>query len=283
MWAEHEKEMKKVLFLFLAFYVKTIVARWRKQSSLLPSMEEVCQAINGFVLNKDEEKQSKFEKRIVRYCLLSWTMCLTSVSSSFKNENFKTKEKYIEKGLLTETEYNALIMNTSSQEDGDGWTDQWHIPLGWATLLCNDGAVGEEVYIKKEHKFVAKAILRIQKNLEGIIEHFHNPIPAIMTQAVTIACWVLLICSVVSGQQVDDIERAGEKPLDIFFVLDWPYLHGVVLLLLFGWLRVGMYLQNPFEYDDGFGIDLRKRLDFEIWKASNMISKSNIPASLTTY
>ena len=44
-----------------------------------------------------------------------------------------------------------------------------------------------------------------------------------------------------------------------------------------------MYLQNPFENDDGFGIDLKKRLDFEIWKSSYMISKSSIPSDLTDY
>ena len=123
----------------------------------------------------------------------------------------------------------------------------------------------------------------IQKNLEGIIEHFHNPIPQIMTQAVTIACWVLLICSVVSGQEAQDIQRAGEVPPGFSFIFDLPYLHCVVILLLFAWLRVGMYLQNPFEYDDGFGINLKKRLDFEIWKASYMTSKSYTPASLTHY
>ena len=274
--------MKKVLFLLIGFYVKMIVGRWRKQSSQLPTMEEVCQAINGFVLHKDEEKHSKFQRKILRYCLLSWTMCLTSVSSCFEKE-FKEKQNYIEKGLLTETEYNALTNNNGSQEDGGGWTDKWHIPLSWATLLCNDGAVGEEIYIKKEHKFVSKAILGIQKNLEGIIEHFHNPIPQIMTQAVTIACWVLLICSVVSGQEAQDIQRAGEVPWGFSFIFDLPYLHCVVILLLFAWLRVGMYLQNPFEYDDGFGINLKKRLDFEIWKASYMTSKSYTPASLTNY
>ena len=274
--------MRKVLFLLIGFYVKMIVGRWTKQSSMLPSMEEVCQAINGFVLNDDKEKQSKYERRIVRYCLLSWTMCLTSLSSCFKKE-FNDKDKYIQKGLMTETEYKNLMNNTASQEDGGGWTDQWHVPLAWATLLCNDGAVGQEVYIKKEHKFVCKAILGIQKNLEGIIEHFHNPIPKIMTQAVTVACWVLLICSVVSGQEAKDIDRAGEVTLGISFILDFPYLHWAVILLLFGWLRVGMYLQNPFEYDDGFGIDLKKRLDFEIWKSSYMISKSSIPSDLTDY
>ena len=277
--------MKKVLFLLLGFYVKTIVSRWRKQSSQLPSMEEVSQAINGFVLNKDAEKQGKFQRRIVRYCLLSWTMCLTSLSACFKNDSFQDHKKYIEKGLMTEAEFQALIANTGSQskEGEGGWTDQWHIPLGWATLMCTEGAVGEDVYIKKEHKFITKAIAGIQKKLEGIIEHFHNPIPTIMTQAVTIGCWGFLICSVVSGQQVEDIDRAGEVNFGILWILDWPFLHMVQILLVFGWLRVGMYLQNPFEYDDGFGIDLKKRLEYEIWKSSYMISNSFIPASLTTY
>ena len=45
------------------------------------------------------------------------------------------------------------------------------------------------------------------------------------------------------------------------------------------WRALGYDGQNC----DGFGIDLKKRLDFEIWKSSYMISKSSIPSDLTDY
>jgi hypothetical protein len=276
--------MQKVLCLLLGFYVKTIIGRWRNQTSKLPSLEEVCQAINGFVLHEDETKQGQFKRKIARYCLLSWTMCLTSVSSMFKKE-FEDEEEYMKKGLMTENEFRMLMENTNckNKKGGGGWTDQWHVPLGWATLLANEGAVGEDVYIKKEHKFICKMIGNIQSKLEGIIEHFHNPVPTIMTQAVTVACWGFLICSVVSGQEVEDVKHAGNFPLGISFFTDLPYLHFVKIILLFAWLRVGMYLQNPFEYEDGFGIDLEQRLDVEIWKSSYMMSPKYLPPSLNEY
>ena len=97
-WSGHEKEMQKVLCLLLGFYVKTIIGRWRNQSSKLPSMEEVCGAVNGFVLHKDEGKQAVFKRKIARYCLLSWTMCLTSISSGLKKK-FDDERKYIEKAV----------------------------------------------------------------------------------------------------------------------------------------------------------------------------------------
>ena len=276
--------MKKVLTLLLGFYVKTIIGRWRNQSSKVPSIEDVCQVLNGFVLHKDEGKLGEYKKKIARYCLLSWTMCLTSVSSAFKKD-LNDEIKYIEKGLMTENEFKALMANTSckDKEGADGWTDQWNVPLGWATLLLTEGFVGKDNFIKKEHKFVCKIVGNIQNKLEEIVEHFHNPVPIIMTQAVTVAVWGFLVCSVVSGQEVADVHQAEHIPIGIAFFTNLPYLHCVQICLLFGWLRVAMYLQNPFEYEDGFGVNLNLRLDVEIWKSSYMTSPKFIPASLMSY
>ena len=279
--------MKKVLCFLLAFYVKTIIGRWRTQSSRIPSMEGLCQAINGMAFNKDEGKLGDYKRKIARYCLLSWTMCLTSVSTAFKKE-FNNKDDYINRGLMTENEFKVLVANLSNtlstnETTRDGWTDQWNVPIGWATLMLNEGAVGKEGFVKKDHKYVVKHVGNVQKYLEDITEHFQNPVPRIMTQAVTIAVWGFLICSVISGQEVGDVDLAKDMNPVLAFITALPYLHCVQILLLFAWLRVALYLQNPFEYEDGFGVNLNLRLDVEIWKASFMTSNRFVPQSLMVY
>lgn len=256
------------------------MGRWISQVEKVPTMEQLCQTMNGMALHKDEKKLKEYKKKIARYCLLAWTMCLTSVSSTFKQE-FSNKQKYIEKGLLTEKEFQILAEGSAEEEDG--WTDKWNVPISWATLMLNEGGVRKEGFIKKDHKQVVKIVGKVQANLIHITEHFENQVPIIMTQAVTIAVWGFLMCGVVSGQDQKDVENAVTTPIGLALILNFPLLQCIKYLLVFAWLRVALYLQNPFDGDDEFGIDLTKRLDFEIWKASFLTAKKYYPASLYDY
>ena len=275
-WDVHEKEMLKILAFILAFYVKLVVGRYMEQVSKVPSLEGVCQVMNGMARHTDDEKLREYKQTIARYCLLSWTMCLTSVSSTFKKE-FDTEKEYIKKGLMTQKELDMLTMGKKIA-DAQGWTDKWNVPISWATLMLNEGAVGKEGFIKKDHKFVVKTVGAVQDDLAHIAEHFENQVPTIMTQAVTIAIWGFLICGVISGQDVQDVDNVDSMPVPVSLILNFPLLQCIKYLLLFAWLRVALSLQNPFEYKDGFGMNLHLRLDVEIWKASFMTSKESFPA-----
>ena len=95
----------KLLTFFLGFYVSQVMARWWYQISANPSMDNICLALNGVVFytsetnartTKDEEN---FKKKIIRYCLLSWTMCMSNfsqcVKDQFNDEKVKIKIDHI--------------------------------------------------------------------------------------------------------------------------------------------------------------------------------------------
>ena len=47
------------------------------------------------------------KKKLARYCLLSWTLCMASISKPL-NDKFNTAQQFLEKKLLTQSELNAL-------------------------------------------------------------------------------------------------------------------------------------------------------------------------------
>ena len=70
-------------------------------------------ALGGLVWPKQGSKGASIDdalalkKTVIRYVLLSWTMCLSKISSRLKKK-MKNVENYIDKGLLTRTEASLL-------------------------------------------------------------------------------------------------------------------------------------------------------------------------------
>ena len=79
----------------------------------MPDIDNITHAMTGFVqleFNGDMEAKEaarELRKKIVRYCLLSWTMCMASISMPLK-EKFKDDEQFKDKRLITEKELAAL-------------------------------------------------------------------------------------------------------------------------------------------------------------------------------
>ena len=85
----------------------------KQQVSRLPDPEIICLALGGLVWPKQGSKGASIDdaltlkKTVIRYVLLSWTMCLSKISSRLKKK-MKNVESYIDKGLLTRTEASLL-------------------------------------------------------------------------------------------------------------------------------------------------------------------------------
>ena len=73
--------------------------------SRLPDPETVSLALAGLVWSKEvpSEEALHLKKTIVRFILLSWTMCLSNISFKLKKRMGRVTD-YIEKGLLTQEE-----------------------------------------------------------------------------------------------------------------------------------------------------------------------------------
>ena len=106
---ENESVATSYLTFILGFYVGQMIKRWWDQVKSMPDIDLVTNCMAGFVqLEFKDDMQARssaldLKKKIVRYCLLSWTMCMSTVSVPVK-EKFITEENYTEKGLIKETE-----------------------------------------------------------------------------------------------------------------------------------------------------------------------------------
>ena len=114
---EDEATATKYLTFVLGFYVGQMIKRWVDQVKAMPDLQSITNSLAGFIQldfysdgTVDVEKKTsalKLRKKILRYCLLSWTMCLASISSQFKVK-FSTSDIYVSKGLLKKKELEAL-------------------------------------------------------------------------------------------------------------------------------------------------------------------------------
>merc|ERR550519_3259108 len=86
-WKDKENTMTKFLTFVLGFYVSQMIKRWWDQVKLLPEIEPITNVLAAFVQRDFDETEVEgaaaaldFRKKIARYCLLSWTMCMSSIS-----------------------------------------------------------------------------------------------------------------------------------------------------------------------------------------------------------
>ena len=99
---ENESTATRYLTFILGFYVEQMIKRWWDQVKSLPNIDSINNCMAGFIqlefkdedINKNETARNSaliLKKSIVRYCLLSWTMCLAPLSSPLQ-EKFKSNE-----------------------------------------------------------------------------------------------------------------------------------------------------------------------------------------------
>ena len=83
---------------------------------------------------KGEVTAQELRKTILRYCLLSWTMCLSRISASLKDK-FKDAHVYNAKEILNQREYAQV----KSENSNECWLEEWTTPLLWQMILmAND-------------------------------------------------------------------------------------------------------------------------------------------------
>jgi hypothetical protein len=110
---ENESTATKYLTFILGFYVGQMIKRWWDQVKSLPDIDSITNCLAGFVQlefgddQKAQDSALRLKKKIVRYCLLSWTMCLSAISPLL-HDKFSSGEKYIQKGLMRKGEMKAL-------------------------------------------------------------------------------------------------------------------------------------------------------------------------------
>ena len=94
--------------------------------------------ILGIVLPGEKGPYSamKLKKKLLRYCLLSWTLLMSKISPILKAKyaNDADPNELLAKGLITPQEVKILTRNDNTSM---AWLDKWWIPMNWCMLLIN--------------------------------------------------------------------------------------------------------------------------------------------------
>ena len=76
------------------------------------------------------------KKKLLRYCLLSWTLLMSKISPILKAQyaNNVDPNELLNKGLITPPEVDIL---TRKDKTSMAWLDKWWMPMNWCMLLIN--------------------------------------------------------------------------------------------------------------------------------------------------
>jgi len=269
-WKDDHKNMVKVLGFLLGFYTATVMKRWWSQISHMPMITDVTMVLNGIVLPGEKGPYSamKLKRKLLRYCLLSWTLLMSKISPILKAKyaNDADPNELLAKGLITPQEVKILTRNDNTSM---AWLDKWWMPMNWCMLLINK-ELHESGHLPRQGKVVLYELKNYKKSLEGVMEYNHHPLPAICAQAVHVVCWFYLIVGAFSSQPwcSNDNDSAWH------YFQRLPINTSVLVALMFAWLKMSEICTSPFDGDKHYDIDLVEELDIEIWKASVALQES---------
>ena len=181
----------------------------------------------------------------MRYCFLSWAMCLSRVSTQLSHYlNKGCAYKFNRKGLLVKREFDQLKFGSKD----DSWLDNWSTPLIWANKLANDIELlpnySSNAKIKDLKEGITTNLRKFTINLETLNSFNEYRTPPSITNILVIAIYFFLALCAISSHDIPK-ELRGTRTVTEHF-LDFPVFELVKFILLFGWLKTADDLQNPF-------------------------------------
>ena len=259
--SKQEAGYTRLLTFLIGFYVSFTINRWWTQVTSVPTIDGICLALEGYLwCNEDKNEDeiyvkegvtvTQFKQTIARYCLLSWTMCLSLISPTLL-EKMKKPSDFNKKLLMTFNEYKKL--ETTNQTSLDGWKVKWTVPLLWVNSMLNDAETlnpakdGQDFKVK-ELKEILKATTEFQLKLYKVFQFNDNQIPDLILSAVKLGVWFWLVLGIFSSQGL--VNRESNIAIPIALLLNFPVLHIIKYVVMFGWMKAATYLQNPFGDDE---------------------------------
>ena len=265
-WRNMERDFTRVLTFFIGFIVSLSVKTWFEQVKLIPKLDTMLIQINMFIWVDPSKKSdyiiggmtaTEFRKTILRYFLLSWTMCLSRMGSKL-HDAFDTPSKLNQKGLLLKREFDELKAET----DRKNWREKWSSPLSWVAKMVNDPKLKNKKIEKQDpielldvKDAIGKSLNTYCQDLQKLSSFNEYRIPTPLISLLTVAIYVFLVISVAAGQDMYPEKHTQIKFIQIMF--DFPWFSVVKYLLIFGWLRVAADLMVPF----GEGRYMNKHVD----------------------
>ena len=87
------------LTFLLGFYVSLVVKRWWEQYCFLPWPDSLAFYLRGLVTGGDKDQNIIIRRSVVRYCLLSYILCIRRLSARLR-KRFPTTQEIIRTGIM---------------------------------------------------------------------------------------------------------------------------------------------------------------------------------------
>jgi len=253
------------LTFLLGFYVSLVVSRWWSQYCSLPWPDTIATFLRAVKVKEGREEEGRITRRtIMRYCLLSYLLCVRRLSIKLRKK-FPTMREVIQTGLVTEEEAERIGEEDSVRQHGGS---NWWMPLLWSTEIAEND---DDISSAGVYGWIQGNIADYRAKLTSVLNYGHVPIPLVYSQVVHLAVYFYFGVTIISEQWI--IKR---KEGDEVMYLYYPIFMTMKFLFYFGWLRVAETLYNPFgEDDDDFALE--ELMDRHIKVALKIVDKKIPP------
>jgi len=233
------------LTFLLGFYVSLVVSRWWNQYVCLPWPDSIATFLAAVKVTKGKEEEARMTRRtIMRYCVLSYLLCVRRLSIKLRKK-FPTMREVIKTGLITEAEAKKVGEEDSVRQHGGS---NWWMPLLWSTEIAENDA---DIYNAGVYGWIQNNLAGYRKQLTDVLSYGHVPIPLVYSQVVHLAVYIYFGVALIA-EQWTVWRKDGDDPVFLYY----PFFLTVKFLFYFGWLRVAETLYNPFgEDDDDFALE----------------------------
>jgi predicted membrane chloride channel (bestrophin family) len=230
----------KTLTFLLGFYVSLVVKRWWEQLKTLPSLDEVASVSKVAISLKDESENLLNRRTIVRYCLLSYVLCLRKTSSQVRRQ-YPSMDHLITSNLVRKDE--AKLIGDENPEDilAIGGSNWW-LPIDWTIDIIRKAQIDGRFATAPLNSMLVAKVCDFRKSLAEVASFGHVTIPLVYTQVVHLAVYTHFAASLIGEQLIQSGLEKQDMCVPIFLIFKF--------LFFIGWLNVAVSMYNPFGCDD---------------------------------
>ena len=242
-WVRRNSKQLPLTFL-LGFYVSLVVKRWWEQYEKLPWPDELATFLKAAITKNDEDGQNIVIRRtVVRYCLLSYVLCIRRVSSLVVS-NYPTIDQLVTTGLLREDEAVRIGEEEEEKTRKHGGSNWW-LPLKWCVDIIRKAQIDGRIENAPSYSNLMAKLCDFRKSLTKVVSYGHVTIPLVYTQVVHLAVYIHFAVDLI-GEQWIIWRKEGDEEIDLYY----PIFLTFKFLFFFGWLNVAETLYNPYGCDD---------------------------------
>jgi len=228
------------LTFLLGFYVSIVVKRWWEQYVKLPWPDEVATFLKAAVTEKEEGPENTvYRETVLRYCLLSYILCVRRVSEQVKNV-FPSTASLVPVGLITNKEQ-ELIGEEREEDIHRHGGSNWWMPLSWSVDLLRRAQKEKRMVGPPVYGALVTRVCQFRARLTQVASYGHVTIPLVYTQVVHLAVYIYFGVELIASQYIKHVDG-----VDLYY----PIFLSFQYLFFFGWLNVAKVLYNPYGCDD---------------------------------